>query len=687
MDFFDRQRQAKKKTSTLVFLFCIGVLLISLLNFFLLSLFVIPIASGGFSAEGNGNVSEIASNSLKDPILAIWVVLGTFLIISLAGLFRKFQLKEGGASIASMMGGRLVNSNSRDPDEKKLLNVVEEMAIASSVPKPDIYVMDGEKGINAFAAGHALDDAVIGVTDGCIRQLNRDELQAVIAHEFSHILNQDMKLNLRLVSVVFGLLVLSQIGRLMMEVAFSSSRYSRRSSRDNNGGGGGLVIAIGCAGACIMATGVVGVLMGNLIKSAVSRQREYLADSSAVQFTRNPEGLSGALKKIGALSYGSRLLSPNSNEVSHMFFGNGMKESWFSISSTHPPLLERIKLLEPGFNGDFSEVKFEKSKSLSIDQGGGAKGSQAPIPLPGMDGALGQSLPPVVMGLTDVQDVKVKAPSSVMLSDSIGNPSQEHFDFAAELIKSLPKLVMEATRDTHDACALVFALLLDKKNELLKQKQIEEVEDLFGGGMSKATLKLSRELVNIDSRARLPIVDLAIGSLRNMSQEQYEYFNHIVERLVEADGQVDLFEYSLSKLVVSHLEPHFIKRRKKTVQVYSLKRLGHDCSVLISALAYAAGSEGRAIDAAYKAGADHLASLTELNFLSASECGLNDLDLSLATLVGVAPNLKRELIRAASMTVSIDGYLQVQEAELLRAICDVLGCPVPPLSISMEEAA
>ena len=341
MDFFERQRQAKKKTSTLVLLFIIGVLLISLLNFLLLSLFVIPIFSGGFSAEGEVNVSEIASNSLKDPILAASVILGTFLVITIAGLFKKFQLKDGGSTIASMMGGRLVNSCSKDPDEKKLLNVVEEMAIASSVPKPDIYVMDGEKGINAFAAGYALDDAVIGVTDGCIRHLNRDELQAVIAHEFSHILNQDMKLNFRLVSVVFGLIVLSQIGRLMMEVAFSSTRYRRRSSRDNNGGG--LIIAIGCTGICIMATGFIGVLMGNLIKSAISRQREYLADSSAVQFTRNPEGLSGALKKIGALSNGSRLLSPNTNEASHMFFGNGMKESWFSISSTHPPLLERIK--------------------------------------------------------------------------------------------------------------------------------------------------------------------------------------------------------------------------------------------------------------------------------------------------------------------------------------------------------
>ena len=685
MDFFERQRQAKKKTSTLVLLFIIGVLLISLLNFLLLSLFVIPIVSGGFSAEGEVNVSEIASNSLKDPILAASVILGTFLVITIAGLFKKFQLKDGGSTIASMMGGRLVNSCSKDPDEKKLLNVVEEMAIASSVPKPDIYVMDGEKGINAFAAGYALDDAVIGVTDGCIRHLNRDELQAVIAHEFSHILNQDMKLNFRLVSVVFGLIVLSQIGRLMMEVAFSSTRYRRRSSRDNNGGG--LIIAIGCTGICIMATGFIGVLMGNLIKSAISRQREYLADSSAVQFTRNPEGLSGALKKIGALSNGSRLLSPNTNEASHMFFGNGMKESWFSISSTHPPLLERIKLLDPSFNGDFSAVQLIDEKVISTKLKKSEKLSQSAIPLPVIDNAIGQTVPPVIMGLAGSGDNQIKVNSSKELSDSIGNPSQEHFDFAAELIKSLPNLVIEATRDPHDSCALVFALLLDKKNELIRNKQIEEIYDLFGEGMSKATLKLSLEIDNIDPRASLPIVDLSIGALRHMSQDQYGYFNHIVESLVAADGQLDLFEYSLSKLVVSHLEPHYIKKRKKVVQVYSLKRLGHDCSVLISALAHAAGREEQTIMAAYKAGAGRLSSLTELNFLSTTECGLKDLDASLAVLEGVVPNLKRALIQAASATVSVDGYLQIQEAELLRAICDVLGCPMPPLSISMEEAA
>ena len=676
MDFFERQRQAKKKTGVLVFLFCVAVLLISLLNFLIIAA-VIPLAGV------ERNKGELDFSTLQDPMLALWVVLGTFVIICLAGLFRKSQLSGGGSSIASMMGGRLVNMASTDPDEQKLMNVVEEMAIASSVPMPEVYVMSGEQGINAFAAGSTVDDAVIGVTDGCMRRLQRDELQGVIAHEFSHILNQDMRLNFRLIAVVFGLLVLAQLGRLMMRIGFHSS--GNRSSRSRNEGGGAALIGI--AGLGIMASGGLGILMGNLIKSAVSRQREYLADSSAVQFTRNPEGLSGALKKIGALSGGSRLITPHADEASHMFFGNGMRESWFSITSTHPPLLERIQLLEPSFDGDFSEVKFDERRSPAAK----AKASkQQPLPgitIPGMGDAFGQALPPVVMGLAAAGQAQVEVASAGTIADSIGNPTPQHVDFAAALLKSLPDAVREAARDTHDACALVFALLLDPKDGSVQKKQLGQVEDLFGEQMAKATLKLSGDVAKLDPRAKLPVANLAIGALRRMAREQFDSFTHLLETLAAADEQIDLFEFSLSKLVIRHLEPHFLKQRKKVAQVYSLKRLGHECSVLISSLACTAGSDAETIQTAYQAGAAHLAAATELNQLPAAECGLQELDQSLVALVGVGPNLKRQLIQAAAAAVSADGYLQIQEAELLRAISDSLDCPMPPLAIALDSVA
>ncbi len=674
MDFFERQHQAKKKTGYLVFLFCVSVLLISLLNHLLVATVL------GASSVREENM-EFRTTAYTDPAVAVLVFMGTFAVIGLAGLFRRVQLSGGGSSIAAMMGGRLVNMATTDLDERKLMNVVEEMAIASSVALPEVYVMEGEAAINAFAAGYTLDDAVIGVTEGCMRKLSRDELQGVIAHEFSHILNQDMKLNLRLVAVVFGLIALAVIGRVLLRIGFYSSHGRSRRSSENGGGGGAL--AIGIIGLGLMATSGLGIFMGNLIKSAVSRQREYLADSSAVQFTRNPEGLAGALKKIGALSGGSRLLNtPNAEEASHMFFGNALSLSWFSMTSTHPPLLERIQLLEPSFDGDFSGVRFDQSPPPRR-QGAPAKTSSG-FPIPGVGDALGQALPPVIMGLA--ADGQVQVGSTAAVADSIGNPTQKHIDFAAALLASLPEEVSAASHDTHDACALVCALLLDPKDGSVQKKQLGQVDKLFGEQMAKTTLKLSAEVASLDPRAKLPVADLAVGSLRRMAKDQFERFTELLESLAAADEKIDLFEFSLSKLVIRHLEPHFLKQQKKTARYYSLKNLSHECSVLISSLACTAGSNDETIQMAYAAGASHL-DATRLTKLPNVDCGLQELDQALVTLDEVTIKLKRKLIEAAVATVSADGYLQIQEAELLRAISDSLGCPMPPLAIALATTS
>ena len=674
MDFFERQHQAKKKTGYLVFLFCVSVLLISLLNHLLVATVL------GASSVREENM-EFRTTAYTDPAVAVLVFMGTFAVIGLAGLFRRVQLSGGGSSIAAMMGGRLVNMATTDLDERKLMNVVEEMAIASSVALPEVYVMEGEEAINAFAAGYTLDDAVIGVTEGCMRKLSRDELQGVIAHEFSHILNQDMKLNLRLVAVVFGLIALAVIGRVLLRIGFYSSHGRSRRSSENGGGGGAL--AIGIIGLGLMATSGLGIFMGNLIKSAVSRQREYLADSSAVQFTRNPGGLAGALKKIGALSGGSRLLNtPNAEEASHMFFGNALSLSWFSMTSTHPPLLERIQLLEPSFDGDFSGVRFDQSPPPRR-QGAPAKTSSG-FPIPGVGDALGQALPPVIMGLA--ADGQVQVGSTAAVADSIGNPTQQHIDFAAALLASLPEEVSAASHDTHDACALVCALLLDPKDGSVQKKQLGQVDKLFGEQMAKTTLKLSAEVASLDPRAKLPVADLAVGSLRRMAKDQFERFTELLESLAAADEKIDLFEFSLSKLVIRHLEPHFLKQQKKTARYYSLKNLSHECSVLISSLACTAGSNDETIQTAYDAGASHL-DATRLTKLPNVDCGLQELDQALVTLDGVTIKLKRKLIEAAVATVSADGYLQIQEAELLRAISDSLGCPMPPLAIALATTS
>ena len=657
MDFFERQHQAKKKTGWLIFLFFVAVLFIGLLNFFLIGMSL----SLNSAYEGEGDYTRF-----QDPVLAGIVLLATFGIIALAGLFRKFQLREGGSSIAAMMDGRLVNMGTRDPDERKLLNVVEEMAIASGVPMPEVYVMDQENGINAFAAGFTVDDAVIGVTNGCMRMLSRDELQGVVAHEFSHILNQDMRLNLRLVAVIFGLVVLAELGRIFLHIGSSSSR-SR--SRNSEGSGGGIALI----GLILMATSGLGILMGKMIKSAVSRQREYLADSSAVQFTRNPAGLSGALKKIGAA--GAVLHSPKASEASHMFFGNALKKSWFSFTSTHPPLLERIQLLEPSFDGDFSGLKFEQrqvppesSSTMPPHQT-----TQAGLSIPG----LGQAIPPVIGA------VAVEAAASAVR----GGPSSEHVDFATALLRSLPEKVRGAAHDTYDSCALIYALMLDKKDEVVRGEQLEIVQNAFGDQMANTSGGLFDEVLALDPRAKLPVAELAVSSLRRLAQEQYECFINVLEALAAADEQIDLFEYSLSKLVIRHLEPHFENRSQTAAQIYSLKRLGSECHLLLSGLAHAAGDEFEVVVKAYQSGKAILADEVETDAQPMGQFDLDALDQALTTLAACGPKQKTKLIEAAAATVSADGYLQIQEAELLRAIADSLGCPIPPLAIELDEAA
>ncbi|MDP6893123.1 MAG: M48 family metallopeptidase, partial [Verrucomicrobiota bacterium] len=392
MDFFENQRKAKKKTGLLVFFFLLGLLFITT---------IIELIFGAIFGFSIG--------------LILLVFVGTVLVVGLASLYKTNELKTGGAVIAQMMGGQLVSPSTTHPEERKLMNVIEEMAIASSVPMPEVYVMQNEEGINAFAAGFTVDDAVIGVTAGCVYHLSRDELQGVMAHEFSHILNQDMRLNIKLMAIVFGLIVLAVIGRIVVDIGFSAGRSGGRE-------GGAAALGIGVIGLVIMLAGFLGEFMGNMIKSAVSRQREYLADSSAVQFTRNPEGLSGALKKIGAMSNGSLLKSPRTAEASHMFFGNGLKQSWFSFTSTHPPLIKRIELLDPQFNGDFSDValrEMEVNKNLEVNDV--RKGSDhSSIKIPGVGDAFGQAMPPVISGLAAAgQSIRIDSPSDV--ANSVGS--------------------------------------------------------------------------------------------------------------------------------------------------------------------------------------------------------------------------------------------------------------------------
>ena len=355
IDFFDRQDHAHRQTIRLLVMFVLSVVVI-ILSIYL----VVAVAAGGMESRAAhhspyGSVyaerpEGPAAPTVWNPQLFLAVTLGTIAVITLGSLYKISELSSGGESIALMMGGRAVNPQTIDLAERRLLNVVEEMALAAGVPVPPVYVLENEPGINAFAAGHQPGDAVVAVSAGCLKYLSREELQGVLGHEFSHILNGDMRLNLRLIGIVYGILVLAVIGYYLLRSAgsFSSSRDDKR---DN---GAALMLILGLA---MLVLGYLGVFLGNLIKAAINRQREFLADASAVQFTRNPGGIAGALKKIGGLGDGSRIRDGHAHEISHMFFGDAFAGSFFNLLATHPPLPVRIRALDPDFDGRFPQVE------------------------------------------------------------------------------------------------------------------------------------------------------------------------------------------------------------------------------------------------------------------------------------------------------------------------------------------
>jgi Zn-dependent protease with chaperone function len=654
MDFFERQDQARRNTRLLVVYFVLGVTMLTLAVYAaLLGIFA------GLGSRHHGVYGEPAQVVLWNSQLFLVATVGTLAVIALGSGFKTLELAQGGSTVATMLGGRLVDPTTTDPDERKLRNVVEEMAIAAGVPVPQIYVLPGEQGINAFAAGHSTSDAVVAVTAGAMRLLTRDELQGVIGHEFSHILNGDMRLNLRLMGIVFGILCLAVIGRVLL--------YTRsRNSKDKN--------PLPLLGLALIVIGWVGVFFGRLIQAAVSRQREFLADASAVQFTRNPAGLAGALKKIGGLDLGSKLEAAHAEEASHMFFGNGMGESFFHVMDTHPPLAARIRAIDPGFDGTFPPVSFAQVER-SAPRVAPTQRPPLPFPFPGVprgQGSLAGLAPPII------------AAQTVMAST--GNPTSAHLRYAEGLRISTPASLQAAAREGLGASTLIYAILLSE-DEAARHKQLDELANATSAAVSQETLRVLPEVQAVATHAKLPLVDLALPGLRHLSPPQFQQFRAAVQKLVESDGEIDLFEYVIQKVVLRHLEPYFTQARKPAIQYYALKPLAPDCAILLSALAHLGQAEPGKIQSAFQQGAQSLsyAARVELQLLPEAECELAQVDEALNRLCQAVPQIKKNVLNACAQTVAADGVIQELEAELLRAIADTLDCPIPPFIPAQAE--
>ena len=593
---------------------------------------------------------------LWNPQLFFGVTVGVLAVIFIGSAYKTNELAGGGSSVATLMGGRLVNPNTTDLNERKLLNVVEEMAIASGVPVPQVYVLEEEHGINAFAAGHTTSDAAIGVTRGCIQMLSRDQLQGVIGHEFSHILNGDMRLNLRLIGIIFGLLCIATIGRVLL-----SARS--RSSRDNN--------ALPLIGLALVLLGAIGVFFGRLIQAAVSRQREFLADASSVQFTRNPGGLSGALQKIGQYSFGSKLESEHAPDMCHMFFGNGLGEPFFGLMATHPPIPDRIHAIDPAWDGKFpplDEKQIEVVKRAAISEL-----EHPPKPMPDLFKTV---LGGAVIAGGSAEKPPVIRSHSVM--PNLGNPTPLHLKYAEQLRDSLPDSVKAAAREPLDAVAMIYAMLLSP-DETMRTTQLAGLAKRVEPAIYQKTAALYPDVSSAAARARLPIVNLALGALRQLTAEQFGQFSQTLQWLIESDGKIELFEFVLQKIILRHLTPQFsgARRRSPNTTLSSRScRIAPSCCPRWPTLAAAMPPKSKR--PLNRSAVSARAGRRDLGLLPREQCGVDQIDAALNRLALAVPTIKKNLIEACVYTVGADGVMTESEAELLRAVADTLDCPIPP---------
>jgi Zn-dependent protease with chaperone function len=653
MDFFEQQAKAHRKTKWLVFYFILAVIAMIATVYIAGLLIFSGVQARQYSrySEGQPQFSAWNAQIFFGVTIAILAIVGT------GSAYKTMSLSAGGSAVSELMGGRLINTNTTDLDERKLLNVVEEMSVASGVPMPQVYVMDEENGINAFAAGHKPSDATVTVTRGCMKILSRDELQGVIGHEFSHILNGDMRLNLRLMGIIFGILCLAIIGRILLQTARGGGRRGQN--------------PLPLIGIVLLIVGYIGVFFGRLIQAAVSRQREFLADASSVQFTRNPAGITGALKKIGGLGEtGSRLSHAHAEELSHMFFGNGVSKPFLGLLETHPPLTDRIRVFEPNFDGKFPYVRYDdKTEEQPAPP---QRPRLAPVPnIFGtvMGGAIlagGDERPPVIK------------PHVVL--PNLGNPTPLHLKYAEQLRDSLPDSVRAAAREPLDATALVYAMLLsDDQN--VRTQQLAGLEQQAGAAIREKTAALYSDVSQAAAHAHLPMITVALGALKQLTRDQYDTFSKTLNWLVKSDGKTELFEFVLQKIVLRNLDSQFHGAAKPVTQYYSVKPLAPDCAVVLSALANISSKDDGEIQRAFDAGAPYLRAPadSELGLLPPAQCGIAQLDASLNRLVQAVPIIKKNVIDACAHVVGADGVILESEAELLRAISDTLDCPMPPL--------
>ncbi|MDM3871494.1 M48 family metalloprotease [Porticoccus sp. W117] len=622
MNFYQHQDKARRITWKLVVLFAVAVVgLVALTN-------LLVAAVLGY----NGSLASVDSHLFVQISIA---VVGT---IAMVILFKWLQLRGGGKVVAEQMGGVLLSRDSRDRHERQLLNVVEEMAIAAGMPVPPVYLLE-EQGINAFAAGYSANDAVIGITRGALQALDRDQLQGVIGHEFSHILHGDTRINLRLIAVLAGIVFIGQAGRVIMRGSSRSRISVGPVNRGKSKGSGGIVLL----GLGLTIIGYLGVMIGNLIRAAVSRQREFLADASAVQYTRNPEGIAGALQVIGGSTAKSYMDSSRAEQNSHLFFGSVLLRKASSAFATHPPLEQRIQRILPNWDGEFLEPPANPQAS-STDSGLSqfAAGSVTP--------GLQEQVP------------------------QAGQLTEQNLQQGRELIAGLPEVLDRASRHPYYARALVLAMVVSKQSGELQDRQLQLIDD--GIRLRQRVQSLLPAVADLKPEQRLPLLELSVPALKQQSFRQYQQFDRYLQEVVAADGELDRFEWMLQRLLKGYLESSYSLPGSQGGAITSLHRVAPECFEILSLVAHEGHDGYYPAETAFYKGMEVL-NIGPARIVREEELTLPRIDSALNRLQRLSPLLKQRLLNACAACIEHDNKVTAKEKEWLRVVAVALDCPIP----------
>jgi len=637
MDFFQSQDIARRKTGRLILLFALAVIsLVIITN--VLVVVTLGLASSG--ADGASIPTQV------EPGILVAISLAVIAVVGFGSLYKMASLRSGGARVAESLGARLLVPGSGDIHEQRVLNIVEEMAIASSTPVPPVYVLD-EEGINAFAAGFSPSDAVIGVTRGTIVKLSREQLQGVIAHEFSHILHGDMRLNIRLIGMLHGIMVLGLMGYYLMRTAGVSRR-------GKNGNG---IIFLGLG---LIVIGAVGTFFGNLIKAAVSRQREFLADASAVQFTRSTEGIAGALKRIGSDQAGSQLSNPGAREISHSLFSQGVKTAFAGLFATHPPLADRIRQLQPQWDGEFGESPADSDNQVRGNVSDSATRQRS-------DAALGMA--------------------AIAALQRAGAPDSADLQEASRIRQQLAPVFLRTAHEPHGARALIYFLLLDLvsgeapvSGESTAQYQYLARHADAGVYQELTVLTENRHL--LAATDRLALINIALSALHQLSAKQYSLFKDNMLAVMQLSGSNAMMAWVYHCLVLKHLQPALQGNDHKSTGHQRLERCVVACQVSLSVMAHL----GQGSETAKTAFADaseqlqnRLPALGKAGLLAVGELSRESVQAALISLQQLDGRDKQAFLLAAAACIQSDDQLTATEQALFQTFAEILDCPTPAL--------